>query len=260
MPFGQPDNDRELPQCGTIGPLVAGSLFFPSVNIAVISHLPGDVSILDLHTSLHVGVLQRQENDIHVDDRETFRSKLNEKEGKARSNYRKKQRELRMKRYTHNRGCWYDSKFYPLGGVLLDWQSKFGGYSTTAVRLRARIGDTQQYRNGARIRRVELRDIRRRRAERHEERQRAREEGQQAARHDARREGRREGQQDVSQLMAELNNDAAVHREAAERVIERERNRRRSRNDDEHNERRVARGVEVELDPRDNDIDAFVQV
>ena len=187
-----------------------------------------------------------------MDDRETFRRKLNEKEGKARSNYRKKQRELRMKRYTHNRGCWYDSKFYPLGGVLLDWQSKFGGYSTTAVRLRARIGDTQQYRNGARIRRVELRDIRRRQ----EERQRAREEGRQAAR----REGRPEGQQDVAQLMAELNNDAAVHREAAERVIERERNRRRSRNDDEHNERRVARGVEVELDPRDNDIDAFVQV
>ena len=60
--------------------------------------------------------------------------------------------------------------------------------------------------------------------------------------------------------MAKLNNAAVVHREAAERVIERKRNRRRNRNDDEHNEMRVARGVEVELAPRDNDIEAFVQV
>ena len=231
IPFGEPIKSRRLPLCGSKTPLIPGSLFIPSVNIAVVSHEVPNVNVVDLHTSLHIGVRQRIANKCGIvetsgnytqqapDDRVTYMQRLNKANSPAaRARYVHQQERLRLARADNDRTCWFNNEYYPLGGVLLDWQSKFGGYTLRSVTARA-LHDNRRgerwYQNGARRRRIEVREIERHRQRRdeiriarREEQQRAIAEGVQLARRDG-------GRRLDAQLMGEIptlseNNDGAI--------------------------------------------------
>ena len=172
---------------------------FPRYNVAVVNHQ--GANILDLHTTLHLGVKQKQTTTMeHYDDNDTLVKKLSTMKKDKRKKYRDKQKNLRLQSCLNDRGCWFNHKFYPKGGVILDWQSKYGGFSTTAVRLRDSQGHTRQYRARARSRQQQMREIaeiqRQIALDRQAETSRAQQEG--------RAEARIGGQQRVNELYQEV--------------------------------------------------------
>ena len=119
-PFGLPENSCPEPGNITLGIVPPGAFAYPRYKVST--------CLSSEHLEMHV-----LHNVMH------FGSKLSHK----KLNYTvpkgvkaKKLADLvHQQEAIEKRGCWFNHKFYPEGGALLDWNSRSTGNSVTAIRF-----------------------------------------------------------------------------------------------------------------------------